>query len=247
MLTKDLERIGFNEKEARLYLAALELDEANIQQLSKKSGVKRTTVYDILESLKKKGFIAQANKRGKIIFSAVDPRKIEQEIEDQHHHVKRVMPKLLAIANSLDSKPKVSFFEGIDGIKEVYKDTLRYPDQELLAWVAEKAIEYFDIDFLNKEYLPKRIQKKIWVRAIAPNVPEMQQYSGVDQKSLRKTRLADAALFGFDVEINLYGGKRIAIMSFEEGFGMIVESRKIYKTLKNVFEMNWLFLEAKTN
>ena len=243
MLKNDLERIGFSDKEADLYLAALELGEANIQKLSRKSGIKRTTVYDIIESLQKKGFIAQSTKRKKTLFAAVDPRKLEQEIEERQAVVKRAMPKLLAIANAIDTKPKVSFFEGMDGIKEVYRDTLRYPDQELLAWVAEEAIEHFDVDFLDNEYLPKRLEKRIWVRAIAPDVPEMQQYSETDQASLRKTRIINNKIFELDVEINLYGKKRIAIMSFEEKFGMIVESKKIHDTLKNIFEMNWSMLE----
>jgi len=245
MLTKDLEQIGFNEKEASLYLAALELGESNIQQLAKKSGVKRTTAYDIIESLKKKGFMTQISKNKKMSFSAVDPRKLESEIEDRRSIVKRAMPELLAIANSLDSKPKVSFFEGYDGIKEVYKDTLKYTDQELLAWVAEEAVEFFDVDFLNNIYLPKRIEKKIWVRAIAPNVPAMRSYHEIDEKSLRKTRLTEEDAFGLDVEINLYGKSRIAVMSFEEGFGMIIESKKIFNTLKNIFEMNWKSLGSR--
>lgn len=228
-----------------MYLAALELGDSNIQQLAKKSGIKRTTAYDIIESLKKKGFMTQMIKSKKMLFSAVDPRKLENEIEEQRHVVKRAMPELLAIANSLGVKPKVSFFEGHEGIKEAYKDTLNYPDQELLAWVAEEAVKYFDVDFLNNEYLPKRVEKKIWVRAIAPDVEEMHAYHEVDEKSLRKTRLTDAESFGLDVEINLYGKNRIALMSFEEGFGMIIESKKIFDTLKNIFEMNWKALAGR--
>ncbi|KKQ51261.1 MAG: Transcriptional regulator, TrmB [Parcubacteria group bacterium GW2011_GWD2_38_11] len=245
MLSQDLERIGFNEKEANLYLAALELGESNIQQLAKKSGVKRTTAYDIIESLKKKGFMIQLVRSKRMLFSATDPRKLENDIEEQRHVVKRAMPELLAIANALDSKPKVSFFEGHDGIREVYKDTLNYPDQELLAWVAEEAMTHFDVDWLDDVYLPKRIEKKIWVRAIAPDAEIIKQYKEVDEKSLRKTRLTDLNSFGLDVEINLYGKNRVALMSFEENFGMVIESRKIFETLKNIFEMNWKALAGR--
>jgi len=48
-MINELEKLGLNEKEARVYLALLELGESNIQGLSAKSSVKRTTVYDILE------------------------------------------------------------------------------------------------------------------------------------------------------------------------------------------------------
>jgi len=35
------------------------------------------------------------------------------------------------------------------------------------------------------------------------------------------------------------GGRNIGIMSFGEQIGLIIESKKIYNTLKSVFEMNW--------
>jgi len=245
MLSKDLERIGLNQKEVSVYLATLELGEASIQQIAKKSGVKRTTAYDIIESLKKKGLMSQAIRGKKILFSASDPRRLEDEVEEQKHVLKRIMPQLLSMANALDSKPKMSFFEGYDGIKDVYKDTLHYGDGELLAWVSEDAIAAFDVEFLDKVYLPKRVEKKIWVRAIAPDVEAMMGYKEVDEKSLRKTRLADAELFPMRVEINLYGKNKIAVMSFEEKFGMIIESQKIFETLQSIFEMNWKALAAR--
>jgi len=62
MLNKELEKIGLSKKEAKVYLACLELSEATIGQISKKSGVKRTTVYDIVESLKEKSLISSSTK-----------------------------------------------------------------------------------------------------------------------------------------------------------------------------------------
>lgn len=245
MLNKDLEKLGLNEKEAKVYLAVLELGEGNVQQISKKSGVKRTTLYDILESLKSKGLVSQSVKNKKTFFLAADPHKLEDEIQEMGHTVRRILPQLLTIANAMDSKPKVQFFEGHEGIKEAYKDTLHYPDGELLAWVSQDAIEAFDEEFLNDYYLPKRVAKKIWVRAIAPDVEEMLGYKEIDQKSLRKTRLADAEIFPLRVEINLYGKNKIAVMSFGEKFGMIIESQKIFETLKSIFEMNWKALESR--
>lgn len=245
MLNKDLQQIGLTEKESNLYLATLELGEANIQQLAKKSEIKRTTAYDIIESLKKRGLISQIAKNKKILFSATNPIKLEDDLEEKRHLLKKILPELMTIANSLDKKPKVRFFEGYEGIKEVYKDTLHFSNSELLAWVSPDAINAFDIDFLDKYYLLKRIEKKIWVRAIASDVEELRKYQEIDKKSLRKTRLANSENFPFRVEINLYGKNKIAIMSFEEKFGMIIESQKIFETLQSIFEINWKALESR--
>ncbi|OGF20302.1 hypothetical protein A2Y83_02925 [Candidatus Falkowbacteria bacterium RBG_13_39_14] len=65
MTYKDLIKLGFNEKEAKIYLAALELGETVIQRISKKSGVNRTSAYHVIARLKEKGLMRTITKRKK--------------------------------------------------------------------------------------------------------------------------------------------------------------------------------------
>ena len=57
MESRDLEAFGLTEKESRVYLALLELGEAGIGEIAKKSAIKRTTLYDVVENLKKSGLV----------------------------------------------------------------------------------------------------------------------------------------------------------------------------------------------
>jgi sugar-specific transcriptional regulator TrmB len=239
MLRDELEKIGLDKKESQIYLALLELGSANIGQIAKKSAVKRTTVYDILDSLKKKGLLGQTKQKNHTLFFAENPEKLERQIEEKKKIIQKVMPELLSIANRLEKKPKIKFFEGIAGIREVYEDTLKYPDQEILAWATDDAIKYFDMDYLWNYYVPARLEKKIWEKVITQNNPEMQKIKTYDQKHLRQIRFAPEGEALFEVEINLYGKRLIGIMAFEEEIGLIIESEKIYNTLKSIFEINW--------
>lgn len=247
MLNKDLEQLGLSDKEAKVYLAVLELGEANIQQIAQKSGVKRTTAYDVITSLKEKRLLTEITKNKKALFSAEDPRKLEGQLDEKKETLKKILPELLSITNLLDKKPTIKFYEGDEGIKEVYKDTLSYPDQELVAWVSPESHTNFDIKWLDENYLPKRIKSKIWARVIAADSTEIQDYKSRDEKSLRKTKLVSAEEFPFEVEINLYGKNRIAIMSFAEKIGLIIESPKLHQTLKSIFELNWKSLGEYAN
>jgi HTH-type transcriptional regulator, sugar sensing transcriptional regulator len=243
MLASELITLGLSGKEAKVYLAVLELGEANIQKIAQKSGIKRTTVYDIIASLKEKRLLTEITKGKKTLFSAEDPRKLEGQLDEKKETLKKILPELLSITNLLDKKPTIKFYEGAEGIKEVYKDTLNYSDQELLAWVTAEAMTGFDIDWLEKYYVKKRLEKKIWVRVIAPDTEDMlKQYISIDEKSLRRTKLVPAPEFPFEVEINLYGKNRIAVMSFAERIGLIIESPKLHRTLKSIFELNWKYL-----
>jgi HTH-type transcriptional regulator, sugar sensing transcriptional regulator len=245
MLEKELEKYGLNDKEAKVYLGLLELGEGSIQDIGKKSGVGRTTVYYIIEGLKQRGLVSEIKKKSKTVFFAEDPRKLEEELDEKKDNLKKIIPELLSITNILDKKPKIRYFEGEEGIKEVYKDTLNFPDRETLAWASQDYSKYFDSSFLWNEYLPKRIKKRIWQRTIAPDTKEVRSFADQDEKHLRKTKLVSPEKFPFDVEINLYAGSRIGVMSFRDKIGMIIESEGIYKTLKSIFELSWEFLPEK--
>jgi sugar-specific transcriptional regulator TrmB len=245
MFQKELENLGLDNKEVQVYLSLLEIGEASIAKISKKSGVKRTTVYNAIEALKEKGLVSSTVKRQSTLYIAEDPRKLEQELSEKMLSLKNILPELLSISNFIDKKPKIKFFEGFGGLKDVYMDTLNYPDRELLAWISEKYVESFDENFLYDYYVPERVKRKIWVRALAPDDPHISRFKEEDEKSLRRTRLIPTEKYPFSVEINLYGKNKIGIVSFEEKIGLIVESEKIYGTLKSIFEINWLWAEEK--
>lgn len=138
----------------------------------------------------------------------------------------------------MDKKPKIVFYEGLAGIQDVYRDTLKYPNQEMLAWVSQDAFQILDEEFINY-YIPKRIENKIWVRVIAPNNSEIKNYKNREISELRKTKLISSEKYPIEVEIDLYGKNKIGIMAFKEKIGLIIESEKIHNTLKSIFEMYW--------
>ncbi len=248
LLQKDLKSIGLSENEAVAYLALLELGEASVGEIAKKAELKRPTTYLIMESLKEKALISMVKRKKKTLFLAEDPRKINEILEERKRKIDKIMPQLLSITNSLEVKPKIQYFEGEEGIKNVYRDTLRYPNQEMLAFFSDSYARGFEEDFFENYYFQKRVEKKIWVRAILPNQKMTRSLMVRDREHLRKTKLVSSELYRIEVEVNIYGKNRIGIISFEEKFALIVESQKISQSLKSIFELLWSLLpEHKHN
>lgn len=87
MATKDelletLKSIGFSEKEAKVYLTALELKEALPGSIARLSGVKRSSTYILLGHLAKKGLLSPIKKNGYLFYQAKNPQNfIRQEIQ----------------------------------------------------------------------------------------------------------------------------------------------------------------------
>ena len=241
-LLSELQKIGLTQKESAVYVACLELGEGNIQQITDKSGVKRATVYDVVSALKSKGLLSMTRRKKKHYYYAEDPRSMEGILEEKKKTLKDILPELLSMANFIEKKPKIRYFEGDEGLKEVYKDTLRYPGTEMVAWGSEKAVECFDQEFLSGIYVPARVEKKIFARAIAMANQVMQGYQANDTAQLRKIKLVPANQFPFSVEIDVYGTWSVAIFSFEEKLALIIESEKIHSTMRSIFELQWASL-----
>jgi sugar-specific transcriptional regulator TrmB len=235
-LTKILENIGFSEKEALVYLACLELGSAKNLDITKKTGLNRITNYEILKRLSKQGAIKSYQKHSATFFMATDPRIVIKQTKEKVALAEEKIPELLALTNELEKKPKIYFFEGLEGIKNIYEDSLQ----------AKTAIFTFtnpqDLVGLLKDYhdnyLQQRVKQKIPVHGLAPNDP-VGQKSKMDGKSvLRDVRLFPADKYSIHNEIMIYDNK-VAIYSGKDEIGLLIENSTIANTWRNIWNMVW--------
>ena len=244
MILEKLQKIGLTDREAKIYTSLLELGETNVQKISNKAKIKRTTVYNIINTLKEKGLTSTIIRKKRKYYIASDPRDLGYKLEERKQIINNLMPELLSISNLIDKKPKIKFFEGEEGLKEIYYDTLNYPDKPLWAWVTSDVWQILDENF-RESYLRDRVKKGIWAYVIAPNDKILiNDYKKFDNKYLRITRIENNPTFSIEVEIDLYGGNKIGIMAFKEKIGIIIESQKLFDTLKSIFDVSWNNLES---
>jgi len=74
-IVENLTRLGLTEYEAKIYVALVGLGEANVRRIHEISNVPRARVYDILNSLSKKGFI-NIRQGSPLMYSAVRPDSV---------------------------------------------------------------------------------------------------------------------------------------------------------------------------
>jgi sugar-specific transcriptional regulator TrmB len=240
MLYKRLQNAGLNENEAKIYLAALELGQTSVGRIAKKAGIKRTTVYLSLENLMHRGLVSAIKNGGKLNYYAEDPRNLERIMEEKKQNIARLIPELLAFTNLIDKKPEIRYFEGEDGMKEVLKDSLEYPGTEICMLFSESYISDFGDEFFFQYYRPERVARKISSRALLPDNAQMRQLAARDQYDLRQSRLIPSDLFKIKIEIMIYSGRKVSIVSYVEKFALIIESQQIYESLKSIFETIWV-------
>lgn len=127
-----LHRIGLDEREVEVYLALLALKVARASAIAKTSKQSRSHTYLVLRSLEEKGLVSEIE-RGKVLhFVAEPPQRLlsfvqdkEQELHDLKPIVEGVLPLLSSLTSPLVSKPRVTLLQGMEGMKQVYRDILQ--------------------------------------------------------------------------------------------------------------------------
>jgi HTH-type transcriptional regulator, sugar sensing transcriptional regulator len=238
-IKKVLEQIGIEGKKSDVYLACLESGGATAYLIAKKVGLKRPTVYDIINQLMKDGLVYKSIK-GKIkYFSPADPAMLLKKIKDKEENIKLILPLLQNLYNSPNTKPFVRYFEGKEGIREMYEDSLRSckKGDEILAYVGEDFLVHFP-SYVN-DYVERRAEKGVVLRGIYKSNPEILKYMDKNDKQLRVAKVLAEKDFPVTNETNIYKNK-VAIASYgREMFGMIIESEEIARSQKAIFELLW--------
>lgn len=235
-MSKTKSLFGLSEMESAVYRAALELGEATMQDLARKSGVKRTSIYNFIEKLKSDGFISMTRRKKRILYSAVHPKHVVEIQKQRLGQLEQTLPELTAIYNKSANKPRVTFYEGIEGIKEVYADTLR--EQRPI-------IAYSDWDYMKQGlgefydwYPMERARRHIPFSTISRDSKDARDVISKNESQLRKMKFIKSA--DLKTEINIYGDK-VAMMSFRSNppFAVLIENHDIAETLRTTWQELW--------
>ena len=233
-----LTNFGMRPLEATVYLTCLKLGQATVGRISQESGIQRTFVYDLLNELQEKGIISCTEIRGVKNFSAISFASFKRLQENKVKKFEAALPELCLLEKSVGDKPKITMYEGREGLIAAQYDTLQCPNTEILAYAAGEGL-YYDEPGFAKNYIKERVANKIKVRAICPDTPSLKPYVLSDREQLRTSRIIPADKFPFTNEIDIYGNK-VAIMSYTgELLAVIIESESVAKTQRMIFELAW--------
>lgn len=241
-LKLNLQSFGFSEKETIVYIALLELGKGTVRQISSKAGINRTTSYDILGSLANKELVTVSGKEPKSEYAVEPPEAItaylKKVAEETAEHIKKseaIIPEL-ELLHAKQNRPRIRFYEGKEGLKHVYEDTLTS---------SEPIRAYATVDDIHKalpnyfpEYYKRRAGKNISIRAIAPKTEMGLERKTLDAEEKREIAFVPADKYYFSPEINIYDDK-VMIASWREKLGVIIESHEIADAMKKIYELAW--------
>jgi sugar-specific transcriptional regulator TrmB len=245
-LIESLTKFGLAEKEARVYLASLELGEALASEISLKSNLPRTLIYDLLERLIDLGLISYSIKENRKYFLASSPKELIRAIKEKEEIIKNTLPQLENLEKIKGTKrPKVEIYEGQEGMKTVMNNILRAKVNEFLAYGSSRS-SFEVIPAFMEEWHKQRIKNKVTMKIIYNNTKEAKEKLKTRTESLKYTnyRFMPIELESPTATI-IYKDKIVQQSWTKDPFAVVIESEEMAENQKRYFEELWKLAKNK--
>lgn len=241
--TSLLKDFGFSKKDADVYLAVLEIGEAQISDIAKKAKLPRTTCYEIVNALVNRHMLSFFAKRGRRIYVAEDPGKIVSFFEQRSGALKELLPELKAMEGRAKNRPSVRFYEGEGGLGTILNEVILEKRNFDAITSIDDAFALLLGNF--SEFIEQRRKHFLRVRLLTHRSSESQKMKAEDGEALRETRFVPGD-YTFKTANFIFGDK-VALLSLKEErpAGLIIEDLALADTFRMYFELLWKSAEKR--
>lgn len=238
-----IERAGLTEPQAKTYLALLRNGALTPTKISEITGETRTNTYALLDKLSELNLAEKIEKGKTASYIALPPSNLELLAEkrrraaiNDEQNIKNNISVLTDIFYAHSSIPGAKTYFGEEGVKEIFKDTLRVSPDKI--YLIRSSADAGIFDFINR-YREARVKKKIHTYAITPDLPDGRKNVASDEERLFHRVMAPRDAYKTPVEIDIYGDKIAFIDYGENGTSTIITSPVIAAAMREIFILQY--------
>ncbi|OGE77828.1 MAG: hypothetical protein A2751_02150 [Candidatus Doudnabacteria bacterium RIFCSPHIGHO2_01_FULL_46_14] len=240
-IEETLENLGLSKAESAIYLSALELGRSLPKHLADKSGVKRPTLYKLLPNLFSKGLLSETMIGKRRFLVAEDPESYVEKKAAELELIQKRLPELRMLLATASVKPKIVFYEGVEGVKKIYLDNL-HQRKPTLNFVGLENIHPAIDEYASNYYIPRRIKYGIAIDILLSGVARSAEMNlKTDPAFLRRVKTLDSKKFPLPLDCYIYGDNASFALwrKDSEPIGLIIRSKEIAATMRSLFYFIW--------
>lgn len=236
-----LKEIGLSEHESTVYFTMVSLGPSPILKIARASGMKRTTIYYVIDSLKEKGLARVDLKGFKSLYTAESPEKLENILENRKNKFKHHLNDLLAIYNKGGGETLIKIYEGLEATKSIYNGLLQdiKPGEDYLVIAGMKKAFDLDREFF-KDLQNRRAKLPIKIRILMAD-PENEESQNLKKYERNFNLKAKFLPLGTKLTTNtVITPQRVLIHQMEPPvMAIVIENKSTIKTQQELFEVMW--------
>lgn len=238
-LIEIIKNLGLSAKEAKIYLAALELGEASVQQLAKKSKIKRTTLYYILDELIEAGALIYTKVGKKIYYIPEQPATLLKNAKEKISNFEESLKLLEERIGYIHNKPRVYFLYGSAGFKEAWDMILNTKEAEYrIITQGENFLDYVREKYILDEIIARKKKLGILSKQLITDSSYAKKIIAKDGQENRISKLLPPIYKLPFTEIITESVVTFISPRFNNMI-FVVENEYFSKTRKSIFESLW--------
>lgn len=228
-----LERFGLSPNESKIYLTLLKLGSAMAGKIAKEVMMDRTSCYDALKRLLKKGLISYALEANRKLFKSEDPTRLLSYLKEKKEDIERVMPDLFSIYKQEKEKYNVTLFKGYSGIKSVFEDILQEAKDKENCVIDSSGLFTKKMPYYAPHFIKGLEKNKIKVRHI------VRRGEDIHPSKTTEVRFFNKKMRETMITTNIYDNKIAIILWTEIPEAIIIENKGAANSYRDYFEILW--------
>lgn len=230
-----LQEYGLTDQEITVYLILLQKGKCTLQEVAKETPVPRSTVYNTLNYLGKKGLVSKLTIKNVSHYSAADPIKFKENLKRKENVIDSILPELSRLKDSVDFNNNVEVYEGAIGVFTVYSDVFKEKGQKY--YFGSHSMFVPELKHYPMTARQLRIQRKIPAKIILDSGHEP-LFDDPDYKKITEIRYLPL-LKNFKCTVFIYG-KKVGLFTHQKGImAIIISHEQVAIAMKILFDTLW--------
>ncbi len=230
--------LNLTPREAKVYMSLLEMGSGTPVTLAKKTGLKRTTIYLDLESLRQKQLAGLSPKGKKQVYTPDPPSRLLQRVQQQERAVQELLPHLRALENAGATKPIIRYYDDPKDIERVWVNECFNASENLYISDYANTLNLFPKTEAKAQAQMKRGVIKV-MKEIHPDTPLSRKLcASYPKQTGREFRFLPKGM-KYDIDVSIWDNT-VALYSNPKRYMLVITDDAIAQAFRTMFEAAWM-------
>lgn len=237
-LQRIIERLGYTENEAKVYLAALNLGESTISEIAERADLPRTSAQVIVSSLQRKGLLNYYSTQKRKYWLAENPDKFMLDLKENEATLQSILPELKTRRHEHVRRPVLRSYNGPERIRLIFQDVISTKHPVLFLTSFAVLEEFLGPDIVE-EFIDELMDSSMRVKVLTTNSDYAQNLKRQEKTGRKMIKIIRSPTI-FKSSYIIYGD-RVAILTLNkrESIGALFEDIGVVDTMTLFFDTFW--------
>lgn len=232
-IIKDL---GLDDQEANVYLGLLKIGGSQASAVAKELGIKRTTIYPVLQALATKGMVNVYFRKNRHYYYAQKPNRVIGLFKKKIESFESIIPLLESMEKKQVMMTGLRFIETIEELKQFYNGILdEYKNKEYYIIGNGQSWEDLEPDFFI-QFRKNRGKYNIKTKLLLTSNFKLDNPTEKDLK--REVRFLPEK-YKFQSTIDIFDDKILIVSPELSSLAVVIAVPAMTDVFKSVFQMLW--------